>query len=40
MDMARGEEGDLAVVFMSGAYGLTASPLGFLSHPEPAEVFL
>jgi diaminopimelate decarboxylase len=37
MEMARGEEGDLVVVFMSGAYGLTASPLGFLSHPAPGE---
>jgi diaminopimelate decarboxylase len=40
MEMARGEEGDLAVVFMSGAYGLSASPLGFLSHPAPAESLL
>ena len=33
-------EGDLVVVFQSGAYGLTASPLRFLSHPEPAEVLI
>ena len=32
--------GDLVVVFHAGAYGLTASPTGFLSHPEPAEVLL
>jgi diaminopimelate decarboxylase len=32
--------GDLIVVFQAGAYGLTASPTGFLSHPEPAEVLL
>lgn len=32
--------GDLVVVFQAGAYGLTASPTAFLSHPEPAEVFL
>jgi len=30
--------GDLIAVLQSGAYGLTASPLGFLSHPAPAEV--
>jgi diaminopimelate decarboxylase len=32
--------GDLVVVFQSGAYGLTASPLGFLSHPLPQEVLV
>lgn len=32
--------GDLVAVFQSGAYGLTASPLGFLNHPEPAEVLV
>jgi diaminopimelate decarboxylase len=32
--------GDLVVVFQAGAYGFTASPTGFLSHPEPAEVLL
>jgi diaminopimelate decarboxylase len=34
------EVGDLVVVFQAGAYGLTASPTAFLSHPEPAEVIL
>lgn len=29
---------DLIGVFQSGAYGLTASPAGFLSRPTPAEV--
>lgn len=38
MEMARAEEGDLIAVLQSGAYGLTASPLGFLSHPCPAEL--
>lgn len=33
-------EGDLVVVFQSGAYGLTASPLRFLGHPEPGEVLV
>jgi diaminopimelate decarboxylase len=32
--------GDLIVVFQSGAYGLTASPLNFLSHPHPGEVLV
>ncbi|CAN5738131.1 type III PLP-dependent enzyme [soil metagenome] len=32
--------GDLIGVFHSGAYGLTASNVGFLSHPLPAEVLL
>jgi diaminopimelate decarboxylase len=40
VDLARAQIGDLAVVFQSGAYGLTASPLGFLSHPAPAEILL
>ena len=34
------EVGDLVVVFQSGAYGLTASPTAFLSHPEPIEVLV
>ncbi len=37
MEMSRADIGDLIVVLQSGAYGLTASPLGFLSHPEPLE---
>ena len=40
MEMARAEIGDLVVVFQSGAYGLTASPVSFLSHPPPAELLL
>ncbi|MGH8263268.1 MAG: pyridoxal-dependent decarboxylase, exosortase A system-associated, partial [Steroidobacteraceae bacterium] len=39
-EMARAQPGDLIVVFQSGAYGLSASPLGFLSHPHPAEVLV
>ena len=31
---------DLVVVFQSGAYGFTASPHGFLSHPAPEELLL
>jgi diaminopimelate decarboxylase len=34
------EVGDLVVVFQSGAYGPTASPTAFLSHPAPIEVLV
>ena len=40
MEMARAGEGDLVVVFQSGAYGLSASPTAFLGHPLPAEVLV
>jgi diaminopimelate decarboxylase len=40
MEMAKADVGDLIVVFQSGAYGLTASPTAFLSHPAPAEVLV
>jgi diaminopimelate decarboxylase len=32
--------GDLVVVFQSGAYGATASPQGFLSHPHVVEIMV
>ena len=32
--------GDLVVIFQAGAYGLTASPTAFLSHPAPVEVLV
>lgn len=32
--------GDLFVVFQSGAYGFTASPRDFLSHPEAIQIML
>jgi diaminopimelate decarboxylase len=32
--------GDFVVVFQSGAYGLSASPQRFLSHPDCVEVFV
>ncbi|MEZ5571807.1 MAG: pyridoxal-dependent decarboxylase, exosortase A system-associated [Halioglobus sp.] len=38
--LPRAEPGDLIVLFQSGAYGLTASPLAFLSHPHPGEILL
>lgn len=34
------EPGDLIGIFQSGAYARTASPLGFLSHPAPAEILV
>jgi diaminopimelate decarboxylase len=40
MEMARAEVGDLVVVFQSGAYGLSASPTAFLSHPGAREVLV
>ncbi|SFU42233.1 diaminopimelate decarboxylase [Nitrosomonas eutropha] len=38
MELSKAEPGDLIVVFQSGAYGLTASPTSFLSHPAPLEI--
>ncbi len=38
MELAKAGVGDLIVVFQSGAYGLTASPTTFLSHPACVEV--
>jgi len=32
--------GDIVAILQSGAYGLTASPVEFLSHPMPAEVLV
>ena len=40
MELAVAQPGDLAVVFQSGAYGLTASPKQFLSHPAALEVLV
>ena len=40
MLMPTAERDDLVVVFQSGAYGPTASPSGFLSHPESIEVLV
>jgi diaminopimelate decarboxylase len=38
--LPRAEIGDLLAIFQSGAYGRSASPLGFLSHPAPAEILV
>lgn len=40
VDLPHAGPGDLIAVLQSGAYGYSASPLGFLSHPEPAQVLL
>lgn len=40
VDLPRAEVGDLVVVFQSGAYGLSVSPINFLSHPKPVEVLI
>jgi diaminopimelate decarboxylase len=40
MELAKADVGDLIVVFQSGAYGLSASPAGFLSHPACIEVLI
>jgi diaminopimelate decarboxylase len=39
-NLPRAEVGDLVGVFQSGAYARSASPLGFLSHPTPPEVWV
>ena len=40
VSLPRADVGDLVVVFQAGAYGLTASPTAFLSHPAPVEVLV
>jgi diaminopimelate decarboxylase len=40
IDLPVAEVGDLVGIFQSGAYARSASPLGFLSHPTPAEVLV
>jgi len=40
MELPQAQIGDLVVVFQSGAYGRSASPQGFLSHPEVPEVLV
>jgi diaminopimelate decarboxylase len=40
MELAEAAEGDFVVVLQSGAYGASASPQGFLSHPAVAEVLV
>lgn len=38
--LPQAEVGDLIAIFQAGAYGLTASPDAFLSHPKPPEILL
>ena len=38
LEIARADEGDVLEVAMSGAYGLTASPVGFISHEVTREL--
>ena len=38
--LPQAEVGDLVGVFQSGAYARSASPLEFLSHPQPPEIWL
>ena len=40
MVLPTAQVGDLFGIFQSGAYARTASPLGFLSQPSPAEVLV
>ncbi|GGY25538.1 pyridoxal-dependent decarboxylase, exosortase A system-associated [Pseudoduganella albidiflava] len=40
MDLARAQPGDLVAVLQSGAYGVSASPAGFLSHPAAPEILV
>ena len=40
MEMGAASPGDIIVVLQSGAYGYSASPLKFLSHPPPAEILV
>lgn len=40
MELPQAQPGDYVVVYQSGAYGATASPRGFLSHPDLVEVLV
>jgi len=40
ISLPRAEIGDLIGIFQSGAYARSASPLGFLSHPPPPEIWV
>ncbi len=39
-ELPKVEIGDLVVIYQSGAYGYTASPRDFLSHPHPIEMLI
>jgi diaminopimelate decarboxylase len=38
VELSEGRENDLVAIYQSGAYGFTASPAGFLSHPPAREI--
>lgn len=38
--LPRVEEGDLIAIHSSGAYGPSASPVRFIAHPEPREIWV
>jgi diaminopimelate decarboxylase len=40
VQLPRAEPGDLVAIFQSGAYGFSASPRDFLSHPHPAQLLV
>ena len=40
MELGEANPGDLIAVLQSGAYGFTASPHNFLSHPHPVEILV
>lgn len=40
VQLPRAEPGDLIAIFQSGAYGFSASPRDFLSHPQPAQLLV
>jgi diaminopimelate decarboxylase len=40
MEVAKADLGDYIAVLQSGAYGRTASPIEFLSHPPPEEIIV
>ena len=40
VELAEARVGDLIGIFQSGAYARSASPLNFLSHPTPPEVWV
>lgn len=40
MELAKADIDDLVAVYQSGAYGYSASPFNFLSHPLPKEILI
>ncbi len=40
MELPKADIGDYVVILQSGAYGYTASPTAFLSHPPPVEMLV